>query len=102
MSYVDEVLGISLHHQGGRYWHSIPKLNLSVERHTRPVPGDGQFYMLHQGQILGSYRSLRQAEEYFYQFVKESQYDLKSLPSKADDIAAREMSRYFRDYSTFF
>ena len=54
------------------------------------------------GTLLEKANLYDQAIEYFYQFVKESKYELSSMPTKVDEIAAKEMARYFRKYSTFY
>lgn len=100
MSYIDEIVGVSVKNKGGMYRHSVPKLNLSIERCTSLVPGDGKFYIMHKGRILRSYRSRDKAEEYLYQFVKENEYELKSIPVDAIDSANEDTSRYFRKKST--
>ena len=100
MSYIDEIVGASVKNKGGMYRHSIPKLDLSVERYTGLVPGDGKFYVIHKGRILKSYRSRNKAEQYLNQFVKESDYKLKSVPIEAVDSINDDMGRYFRKKSS--
>ena len=102
MSYIDEIIGVSVKNKGGMYRHSIPKLGFSIERYTDLVPGDGRFYVLHKGKIVKSYRSRSKAEEYLYQFVKESEYELKSVPIKIVDALNEDTSRYFRKKSTLW
>ena len=102
MSYIDEIVSVSIKNKGCLYRRSIPKLDFSIERYTDLVPSDGKFYILHKGQILRSYRSRNKAIEYFYQFIKESKYELSSMPTKVDEIAEKETARYFRKHSTFF
>jgi len=36
---------------------------LSIEQDTSSVPNDGKYYVLHEGKVVGSYRSLKKARE---------------------------------------
>jgi len=56
----------------GPYRHLIPELHLSVERNTGQVPHDGKYYLVRQGHIIESFRSIKKAEEKFRELVKES------------------------------
>ena len=43
----------------GSYKHYIPKLNLSIERNTERVPNNGKYYIVFEGRIIGSSRSVK-------------------------------------------
>jgi hypothetical protein len=76
------------------YRHIIPQLNLSIERNTAKVPNDGRFYIVREGQIIESFRSIKKAEEKFRQLVKDSGYKPKVSPTKPRTAADEELERY--------
>ncbi len=58
-----------------RYYRQfIPDLALSIERATGEVPDDGKYHVLHDGASVGSFRSLKAAQEAFRRIVTESGY----------------------------
>ena len=56
------------------YRQYIPELNLSIERFTEEVPSDGKYHVLKKGELLGSFRSLKQAQTLFRELVQDSGY----------------------------
>lgn len=40
-----------------------PETTLSLEQNTENVPNDDQYYILYEGEILGSYKTLKGASE---------------------------------------
>lgn len=40
-----------------------PETTLSLQQNTENVPNDDRYYILYQGQILGSYKTLKAATE---------------------------------------
>jgi hypothetical protein len=47
------------------YLVKIERASLSIEQGTPNVPADGRYYVIHQGQIMGKYKSLKQAEKLY-------------------------------------
>ena len=56
------------------YRQSIPDIGLSIERATDSVPDDGKFYVIIEGETLGSFRALKPAQQLFRQTVAEIGY----------------------------
>ena len=56
------------------YRQAIPDLNLSIEKATDKVPNDGKYHVLRNEEVLGSFRSLKQAQELYRKIVQESWY----------------------------
>ena len=56
------------------YRQFILNLNLSIERNTGQVPSDGRYYIVREGHVIESFRSIKKAQEKFQQLVKESGY----------------------------
>ncbi len=59
---------------GDFYRQSIHELDLSIERATDAAPDDGKYYVIRSGQVLGSYGTLKRAQEVFRRVVQESGY----------------------------
>ena len=59
---------------GDSYRQAIPDLNLSIEKATDKVPNDGKYHVLRNEEVLGSFRSLKQAQELYRKMVQESGY----------------------------
>ena len=76
--------------QGDFYRQSIPDLNLSIERATEAVPDDGKYHVLRSGELLGSYRILKRAQEVFRRVVQESGYAPK--PSDSGKTASEMLT----------
>jgi hypothetical protein len=60
------------------YRQYIPGLNPSIEHHTQWVPDDGKYHVLRDGEILRSFRSLKQAQALYREIIHDSGY--KSTP----------------------
>ena len=54
------------------YRQSIPELGISIERATESTPDDSKFYVFLGGETIGSYRSLKKAQEVFKEAIRES------------------------------
>jgi hypothetical protein len=78
----------------GSYRHYLPALDLSIERYTNRVPADGKYHLVQKGNIIGSFRSRKQAEEKFHQLVEESGYKPDSTKTKPVDPAQEALERY--------
>lgn len=63
------------------YRQYIPDLDLSIERYTQEVPSDGKYHVLRNGEVSGSFRSLKQAQDVFRKFVQDSGYKPSSPES---------------------
>jgi hypothetical protein len=50
----------------------LPELDLSIERYTEAVSGDGAWYLVRSGEQLGRYRSLKEAKLAWHQVLQES------------------------------
>ncbi|HEX78015.1 MAG TPA: hypothetical protein G4O03_06350 [Dehalococcoidia bacterium] len=79
---------------GGFYKHSIPKLNLSIERNTSQVPNDGKFHIVYDGCIVASFSSIKKAEERFRQLVQESGYKPEAPPTRPISARHESIERY--------
>ena len=78
----------------GTYRHFIPELSISIERNTARIPNDGKFYILREGQIIDSFRTIGKAEARFRQLVKESGYKPKVSPTKPPSAIDEKLERY--------
>jgi hypothetical protein len=96
MSYTDEILNVSVNGDDLVYRHTVPNLDLSVERHTVNVPHDGLFHVIHKGQTLGGYESMSEAEQRFGEVVKENNYELKSMSVKVSPPGDLHLDEYVR------
>jgi hypothetical protein len=50
---------------GDYYKQAIPDLSLSIEKDTDAVLSDGKYHVLKYGGVIGSFRSLKQAQGLF-------------------------------------
>ncbi len=76
------------------YKQYIPDLNLSIERTTESVPHDGKFHVIREGEVLQSFRSLKQAQEFFKDIVKKSGYKPKSEAKSRKTASQQNIDRY--------
>ena len=72
------------------YRQYIPDLDLSIERYTEAVPSDGKYHVLRNGEIFGSFRYLKQAQDAFRKLVQESGF--KPNPSRSKGSASQTMT----------
>ena len=77
------------------YRQSIPNLGLSIERATGPVPGDGKYHVTRNGETLGSFRSLKPAQQLFRQTVEESGY--RPEPQESGKSASQMMTNRYME-----
>jgi len=80
--------------KGSNYRHYLPTLDLSIERYTTRVPADGKFHLIQKGEIIGSFRSKKQAEQKFYQLVEESGYKPDVPETQPLDPSQEAIERY--------
>ena len=77
------------------YRQYIPAINLSIERFTEQVPNDGQYHVRNDGKIVGSFRSLKQAQAMFKELVQASGY--KTSPPERGKTASEIMTERYMD-----
>jgi len=87
---------------GSTYRHYMPGLDLFIERYTSRVPSDGKFHLIYKGNIIDSFRSQKQAEEKFYQLVKERGYKTETPKTKRVDPSEDAVERYFQSKAIFW
>ena len=72
------------------YRQRLDGYDLAIEEGTSRVPGDGYFYVVHNGEIEGRFRSLAQARK-LYKTIREAVGIEKPKPRKA--LSAEELYR---------
>ena len=80
---------------GKFYRQSIPDLGLSIERSTDATPDDGKYHLIKDGQPLGSFRVLKQAQEAFRLKVAEAGYN--PVPSGQGKSASQMMTERYME-----
>ena len=78
----------------GPYRQTILGVELSIEKDTETVPKDGKFHVVKEGQVAGSFRSLKQAQELFKRLVAESGYTLQKPPEQGKSAAEMSIDRF--------
>ena len=71
------------------YKQSLPPLGLSIERDTECTPDDKRYYVLQDGQMLGSFATLRAAQALYKQVIADSGFQPK--PQDGSGKTASEM-----------
>jgi len=66
------------------------------------VPSDGKFHVVDKGNIVGSFRSIKKAEEKFYQIVKESGYKPDTTINESLDPSKEALERYALEKAIFW
>ena len=83
------------------YRQSLPALNLSIERRTEQAPSDGQYHVIKDGELLGSFRSLKQAQKLFRSIIEESGY--RPSPQEAGKTVSEMMTdRYLESKDLYW
>lgn len=67
---------------------AIEGVELAIEEGTNRVPQDGKFYVIHQDQIVGSYRSLKKAQEKYRGIRDSLNLPAATAPSNEEQQAA--------------
>jgi len=67
------------------YKQSIPPIGLSLERHTKAVPGDGYYYVLLSGEIKGRFRNKNAALELYREVLRTTGY----APAPVENVTPR-------------
>lgn len=81
------------------YVQLLPALGLSIERYTERVPGDGGWYLMHGGELLGRFRNLKQAQSAYADAIATTGW----TPPKREadpDLVAKDAQR--RNDEAFF
>ena len=86
--------------ESSNYRHSLPALDLSIERNTNLVPPDGKFYIVHKGTVIANFPTKKKADERFYEMVKESGYKPEPIAEKVIKEGSNE--RYLRSKDLFW
>jgi hypothetical protein len=68
----------------------LPDLDLSIERYTNSVPGDGRWYLLRAGEQLGRYRTLKEAKLGWHQVVQDSGWSPRKQDVNAKAVLRQE------------
>ena len=83
------------------YRHSLPALDLSIERNTEQAPSDGQFHVIRAGELLGSFRSLKMAQKLFRTIVQESGYQ-PAPPESGKTMSEMMTERYLESKDLYW
>lgn len=83
------------------YRHSLPALNLSIERHTEQAPSDGQYHVIKDGELVGSFRSLKLAQKLFRSIVQESGYQ-PAPPEAGKTVSEMMTERYLESKDLYW
>lgn len=68
------------------------RAGISIEQGTGKVPDDGKYYVLQDGEIVGSFKSLKEAEETYRKLVEEKALPPLEAPPKlsTEQLLAKE------------
>jgi hypothetical protein len=71
-----------------------PRANIAIECNTATVPTDGKYYVIKDGKIIASFRSLKAAQPYYQKLVDEM--NLPPLVKQENKMAPDQvMNEYF-------
>jgi len=87
---------------GDTYKHYIPDIGLSIEKNTENVPQDGKYHLLHNGQILQTFKTLKQAEAAFKEKVAELGYKPKPVKKQAKSATEQDVESYLDAKGVFW
>jgi hypothetical protein len=68
----------------------LPDLDLSIERYTNAVPGDGWWYLLRADEQLGRYRSVKEAKLAWQRVLQDSGWSPRKQDVDAKAVLRRE------------
>jgi hypothetical protein len=77
------------------YYRGSP---VSLEQGTESVPDDGKYYLLLNGQIVDSFRSLKKAKEAYRQLLADVDFEPKTKEAEVDGEEIRRRERLAVDY----
>ena len=72
----------------------IPDVQLSIEKDTDAVPNDGKYYVVHEGEVKGTFRSMKPAQKLFGDLVREIGYTPSTKPAKKKSASEMATDRY--------
>ena len=78
----------------GSYRQVIPDIQLSIEKDTDAVPKDGKYYVVHEGDIKGAFRSIKPAQRMFNDLVKEIGYTPSTKLERRKSASEMATDRY--------
>ena len=78
----------------GSFRQLIPDIKLSIEKDTDVVPKDGKYYVVQDGEIKGTFRSIKLAQKLFSDLVKESGYTPSRKPATKKSASELATDRY--------
>ncbi|MEW6202699.1 MAG: hypothetical protein AB1546_12025 [bacterium] len=64
------------------YKQGIKEADLFLEEGTNRVPNDGKFHIIKNGKIIGSYKTLRKAQEAYLNILQNIEYTPQKSPSE--------------------
>ncbi len=79
------------------YRQYIPDIRLSIEKDTDAVPKDGKYYVLHEGKIEGTFRSIKQAQKLYRELVKKIGYTPSTKQEKRKSASELATDRYLEE-----
>ncbi len=87
------------------YRQYISEIGLSLEQDTPSTPQDGKYYLILNGETLGSYNSQKKATEAYKKIREELGYKVVKAQSKnerREAIQAEDMDRFFERYDSYW
>lgn len=85
-----------------RYVQQLPPLELSIERYTENVPGDGAWYVRRRGEIVGRFKSQKAAKAAWDEIISESGWEPSKRELDPEEVLRRESQmrddERFHDY----
>lgn len=79
----------------------IESIGLSLEKGTGDVPNDGRYYLVVDGEIIGSWKSEKEALKAYREKAKELGYEPKTPRQKAD-LEKEIAHKYFAAYDAYW
>ena len=71
------------------YRQALERAHLSIEQGTEGVPDDGKYYVLHDGSVKGSFRSLKGAERKYREILHSLSLPPREGPTPEERNAAQ-------------
>jgi hypothetical protein len=84
------------------YRQYVPEIKLSIERGTTGATSDGKFHVIKEGKNIGSFSSLKQAQDVFKRLLAESGYRPKLQSNKQVTPADEGLERYLTAKDIFW
>src|SRR5579871_3021661 len=87
---VEDAMAIDAGGAGERYRQGVPALDLYIERGTERVPNDRRYHVVHQGDLVGSFRNLRAAQLCYKRKQDALGFVVTPEPIATDELLRRE------------